>query len=188
MYCPNCGSNNLGEKKFCARCGTNLAIVSEALSGKLAIQPPVDERMVKLLKDYYSSRRSTLIGVPLFVIGVVMLAGFILAGLEDKMGPILLLPLAMAIYGAICTFWGISHWVDSASEMKALGYSVPQKELSPPAQAHLAAPADAIIVSAKGYATDPISFPGSVTENTTRQLDQNAPQSNLESQAKPTNQ
>jgi hypothetical protein len=139
---------------------------------------------VKLLKDYYSSRRSTLIGVPLFICGVIFLAGLIVADLGDKMGAILLLPLAMAIYGGICTFLGISRWVDSASEMKALGYTLPQKVLPPPAQAQLAPPGDSITVDQKGYATDPIRFPGSVTENTTRQLDQDARQSNLDNQTK----
>ena len=34
MYCPSCGSNNQDEVKFCTRCGTNLEVVSDALSGR----------------------------------------------------------------------------------------------------------------------------------------------------------
>ena len=33
MFCPTCGRDNLLERKFCATCGTNLAAVSQALSG-----------------------------------------------------------------------------------------------------------------------------------------------------------
>ncbi|HVF91342.1 MAG TPA: zinc ribbon domain-containing protein [Blastocatellia bacterium] len=33
MFCPNCGRDNSGERKFCASCGTNLEAVSQALSG-----------------------------------------------------------------------------------------------------------------------------------------------------------
>lgn len=33
MFCPNCGRDNLRERKFCASCGTNLEVVSQALSG-----------------------------------------------------------------------------------------------------------------------------------------------------------
>ena len=33
MFCPTCGRNNSIERKFCASCGTNLAAVSQALSG-----------------------------------------------------------------------------------------------------------------------------------------------------------
>jgi hypothetical protein len=33
MFCPNCGSDNSGERRYCSSCGTNLEIVSKALSG-----------------------------------------------------------------------------------------------------------------------------------------------------------
>ena len=33
MFCPTCGVDNLLERKYCASCGTNLELVSQALSG-----------------------------------------------------------------------------------------------------------------------------------------------------------
>jgi hypothetical protein len=33
MFCPTCGRDNSIDRKFCASCGTNLAVVSQALSG-----------------------------------------------------------------------------------------------------------------------------------------------------------
>lgn len=33
MFCPNCGRDNARETRFCASCGTNLEVVSQALSG-----------------------------------------------------------------------------------------------------------------------------------------------------------
>ena len=33
MFCPTCGRDNTLERKFCASCGTNLAVVSQALAG-----------------------------------------------------------------------------------------------------------------------------------------------------------
>ena len=33
MFCPTCGRDNSLQRKFCASCGTNLAAVSQALSG-----------------------------------------------------------------------------------------------------------------------------------------------------------
>jgi len=33
MFCPICGKENSGERKFCVACGTNLEAVSQALSG-----------------------------------------------------------------------------------------------------------------------------------------------------------
>jgi len=35
MFCPKCGSNQGEGKRFCTVCGTNLAAVSQALSGRL---------------------------------------------------------------------------------------------------------------------------------------------------------
>ncbi len=40
MFCPKCGSNQSEGKKFCTVCGTNLLIVSQALTGQLQ-QPPM---------------------------------------------------------------------------------------------------------------------------------------------------
>ena len=59
MYCPNCGSNNQAEVKFCTRCGTNLGVVSEAPTGKIAEKPAAGDRMAKLTRDYYRGRRDT---------------------------------------------------------------------------------------------------------------------------------
>ena len=33
MFCPVCGGNNTVERRFCVHCGTNLELVSQALSG-----------------------------------------------------------------------------------------------------------------------------------------------------------
>lgn len=41
MFCPKCGSNQGDGKKFCTVCGTNLLIVSQALTGQLP-QAPVN--------------------------------------------------------------------------------------------------------------------------------------------------
>jgi hypothetical protein len=35
MFCPKCGSNQGEGRKFCTSCGTNLLVVSQALSGKI---------------------------------------------------------------------------------------------------------------------------------------------------------
>jgi hypothetical protein len=35
MFCPKCGSNQSEGKRFCTVCGTNLQVVTQALSGQL---------------------------------------------------------------------------------------------------------------------------------------------------------
>ena len=171
MYCPNCGSNNQAGIRFCTRCGTNLAVVSEALIGRPG-QAPADDRIVKLLKEYYSGRRATFLGTPMLACGVTMLTGFFVANLPDNLSGLFLLPLISTVYGSILTFWGISRWMNSSSELKALGYDDPKMALPRPAQSALAAPQVEIETArSRGYATDPIE-PGSVTEQTTNLLEE----------------
>ncbi len=37
MFCPKCGIENPNDGKFCRKCGCNLNVVSDALSGKLTV-------------------------------------------------------------------------------------------------------------------------------------------------------
>ena len=187
MYCPNCGSNNQAEIKFCTRCGTNLGVVSEALSGKAATQPPFDERRVKLLKDYYISRRATMLGGVTLPTGLALLMAMFMMGFPEKLIILALVGLGLVIYGASVGIWGIGHWLETSSEMKALGLSASQIEQSSPITTLLSRPAqDAPATIAAGqYSTDPIN-PGSVVEQTTRQLEERAHQLNTESRSKQT--
>jgi hypothetical protein len=175
MYCPNCGSNNQAEIKFCTRCGTNLGVVTEALSGKSTPQPALDERMVKLFKDYYSSRRAILIGALTLPLGLALLMAMFVNGFPEHLAIVALVGLGLTIYGAVVGIWGVGHWIDSTSEMKAL-------KMASPKDAERAAPGDQLdtariaLLPALGerYSTDPIQ-PASVTEQTTRQLEQSRP-------------
>jgi hypothetical protein len=109
-------------------------------------------------------------------IGLLMVIA-ILAGLNQDNLPLpalLLVGLSACalVYGAIAVIAGIAEWVQSSSEMKALGYSAPAKQIAPARRLHLNSPsAEQVIRSQTEYATDPISHPGSVTEHTTRELD-----------------
>src|SRR6185436_16380005 len=107
MYCPICSSSNLAEIKFCTRCGTNLVVVAEALSGKQFAQPPIDERMVKLLKEYYRSRRAMLIGGLTLPVGLALLMAMVVNGFPEHLIVAALVGLAMAIYGAVVGIWGV---------------------------------------------------------------------------------
>jgi hypothetical protein len=77
-------------------------------------------------------------------------------------------------------FWGIpaladglGKWLASASEMKALEQLRSQGLLNAPREQITAGPV-AEISSVPRYSTDPINVPGSVTENTTRHLEEGA--------------
>lgn len=182
MYCPQCGSTNLNEIKFCTKCGTNLNIVSEALIGKSAAGPQFDERMVSALKDYYASRRSMVIGGLLIPVGAVILLAMALLNFPETLAVVSLIALGigLTIYGAMVGFWGIRHWIDSTSEMKALNISVPAQSITGGSREKLdTSRITSTPAPVERYSTDPID-PGSVTESTTRQLEGPVPKSSAE--------
>lgn len=166
MYCPNCGSDNQAEIKFCTRCGTNLGVVSDALTGKLTGPSKIDERMVRLLKNYYRGRRSVMIGGSMLLVGLIVQGMILALGFPEKLIGFAALGAAPIIYGFISLFIGIARWNRAGSELKALGHVVGQTALARGTTALVDEPN-----AAGAYTTDPIANPASVTEHTTRQLD-----------------
>ena len=172
MYCPGCGVNNRDEVKFCTRCGTNLDVVSDALRGKSTGALETDERMVRLLKDYYRSRRMTIIGGVASLIALFKLALLLAFGFPEKMIPLAALAAGLLLYGLFALIWGMTKWNNSSSEIKALGFAPPQGKRLTPAPNQLGLAADRASISTPAYTTDPIKIPGSVTEQTTHLLDE----------------
>ena len=169
MYCPSCGSGNQNELKFCTRCGTNLGVVSDALAGRPASGIETDERMVKLLKDYYRGRPMTLIGAVGSALSLFKLAGVFLLGFPDKMMPIAIVALGFFFLSLYAFIWGLIRWNNSSSEIKALGSSPSELQKSIGASRRQNTTDRDMKVIA--HSTDPITPLGSVTEQTTRQLD-----------------
>lgn len=172
MYCPSCGSNNQDEVKFCTRCGTNLGVVSDALRGRTTGALETDERTVKLLKDYYRSRRMMIIGGAASALALLKLAGPFLLGFPDKLVPIVILSLAFLFLSLIAFVWGLVKWNNSSSEIKALGLSPSKGKSLTSAPEQVRLPAEPSIIGTPNYATDPIAIPVSVTEQTTHLLDE----------------
>jgi zinc ribbon protein len=172
VYCPSCGVNNRDEVKFCTRCGTNLDIVSEALSGKSTGSLETDERMVRVLKDYYRSRRMTIIGGVASLISLFKLALLLVLGFPEKMLPLAALLTGLLLCGLFALIWGMTKWNNSSSEIKALGLSPPKGKKLAPAPNQLRLAANPASISTPKYRTDPIKVPGSVTDHTTHLLDE----------------
>ena len=185
MYCPTCGSQNQVDVKFCTRCGANLAVVSEAISGKTVNHAQPDERMVKLLKDYFEGRRAPAVGGSSFTFGFIILALLMAAGMPDHWSIFGLLGLATVIYGAIAAIAGAAQWIRSSSELKALSIVASQLALPRSAQPVTAFTAVDPGLSTKDQSpTDPITEPASITEHTTRQLDEKVHSPMLETQSR----
>ena len=169
MYCPGCGANNNSEIKFCTRCGTDLAAVSEALAGNKSDRAELDERMVRLFKDYYEGRRSVTIGAVVLAIGMVKLLLGELLSMPDRFPYLFPFLVAFSIYGLLTLFSGLSKWISASSEIKAIERATSPTSLSTPHRQPLQAAASFDELS-KSYDTDAVSIPASVTESTTRQL------------------
>jgi hypothetical protein len=172
MYCPTCGSQNPDELKFCTRCGTNLGVVSDALSGKFDPADLANEKEVKLLTDYYRGRRSTIIGFVAVVISVFKLSVSSLLGNPQSFAWLTPLFIGVAMIGLIWFFWGVAKWNDCGSELKALGYDNPRSAAPKKRRKMESLPEGSTVLAVKGYTTDSLKeemvTPPSVTESTTR--------------------
>jgi zinc-ribbon domain len=181
MYCPSCGSNNVAEVRYCTRCGTNLGVLTEALTGKTN---PVDERIMKLIKDYYKGRRDAITGAVLIPGGIFVMSLLVWAGMHP-----------MGAFFIICWifFWAVSslaigagHWLAARDEMKALGYSLPQDSESRAAGQRSTSPTYTTGSIGERRPTDPPGLHASVTEQTTRHLEDKAYQPPVEKRSKQT--
>lgn len=168
MYCPNCGVNNQAEVKFCTRCGTNLGVVSEALIRKIKGKPDGDDRMAKLMRDYYRGRRDTITGAVLIPAAILIMIIMAAAGMKP-IGAFFIV-CWMFFWGAAALAGGLGKWIASSTEMKSLGYGSGSPFLG--ARPQQVRPGAQTELPPSGYSTGPVGYPGSVTEQTTRQLDE----------------
>lgn len=164
MYCPSCGSNNQDGIKFCTRCGTNLSVVTNALTGKLS-SSTIDERVMKLLKDYNKGRRDLITGAVIIPAGLLIWTALGLTALGFM--PAFFIICWMFFWGIPSLAVGLSKMLAASSEMKVLGYD-PKHGLLPVHIQGQPLPQSGI---ESDISTDPLDFPGSATEQTTRQLE-----------------
>jgi hypothetical protein len=171
MYCPNCGSNNKADVRFCTRCGTNLGVVSEALSGKLPTKLPTravdNEHTAKLMRDYYRGRKDTITGATLILAGLLLMGILVGSGM-NAVGAFFII-FWMFIWGAVSLAGGLGKWITSSAEMKPLGIGSQSQFQGAPVQPPIEPPANQREMP--GFSTGPVDFP-SVTEQTTRQLNE----------------
>ena len=168
MYCPNCGSENQAQVKFCRRCGTGLIAVLAAMSRPAGdiIQP--NQRLAELVKKYYAGRDQMIRGGLSIAAGVALLAIIFAVG---KWGFFwIFLWVFMGVFGnGVRQFnKGWNEWSDANSELKALGYRRPPigNNALPenPSSREISAPTDRNLAR-------PSQQPPSVTESTTQLLD-----------------
>jgi hypothetical protein len=180
MYCPKCGSNNQDKIKFCTRCGTNLSVVTNALAGKPTSQSPAEDRAANVIKEYYDGRRDAITGAVLIPAGLLIMGILTFAGMKP-IGAFFIV-CWMFFWAAMALAGGLGKWLASSSEMKRFGYNATPGALPPVSQATALPPAERPDIAPSPYSTGPVNYPGSVTEQTTRTLDERISHSPVENQ------
>jgi hypothetical protein len=152
MYCPKCATENIDRARFCRSCGTNLSLVPQALTGQLPeARKDGFERAIRRIREPNLSRgvRRVSVGFALLVIiAVLFLRG------SPGFGEIWLLLPAFLLLGK-----GIGEIVSLTTKEREA------KRAFTPVQTTVKLPPAPLY--------DPAA-PPSVTEGTTRRLDNSA--------------
>lgn len=162
MYCPECALQNVDAAKFCRACGTDLEIVSLALTNKI---PTADT----WLEKRGESLRKVVTGS--ILLGAALLIGIVPAFFMHPIFPWAMIWTVffgwMAVWGAISLAFGIGGTYQAKMMLRHTGQLTDAKT-----------PTAALKISSSDYApplldkrtTSQLSSPPSVTEHTTKQL------------------
>ena len=167
MYCPNCGQQQISdEMKFCSRCGLALSGLAEWLAGgALAAQPKVEVSVASPRRK--GIRRAAKL---MFFSGVLFPIFLVISLAVDEGGPMIFpilvffVSLVMMLYARL--FSDKTTPAINQAARTAVLESVSARSSLPPATS--------IPVSGVGrqqVRTNELAQPPSVTENTTRLLD-----------------
>lgn len=159
MFCPTCGAQQSTERKFCTTCGTNLGVVSAALSGSTtALSALHDDSLSQAQAQYRREVASAIYkGAP--GLALLVAAAFIFAILP--MGVSVWICFGLLIGGISSLGRGLGQYYLAKGDLKAaelkaansaLPLAVPPSSPQPPLTAQNPYP------------------PTSVTEHTTRHL------------------
>ena len=167
MYCPNCGQQQIsGEMKFCSRCGQALSGLAEWLAGggtpaqrNLEIQVPADSPRRKGI------RRAAKL---MFFSGVLFPIFLVISIAIDEGGPLVLpvivffISLAMMGYARLFSD-PTAPVINQVAQTTTLGSTPTRSSLPPATNIH--------IPGRQQVRTNELAQPPSVTEHTTRLLD-----------------
>lgn len=172
MYCPNCGQQQISEEmKFCSRCGLALSGLAEWLAGGRVVPAKRPEDSEALSPRRKGIRRAAKL---MFFSGVLFPVFAVFSIAVEEGGPMVIpftvffIALVMMLYARL-----FSDNTVPITNQAALPNQAPQTSaLGSPARGSLPAagdmPAPAI---GRQVRTNELAQPPSVTENTTRLLD-----------------
>ena len=183
MYCPQCATPYSDGAKFCRACGQELEAVALALSGKPVSPAPTgkDKREPKTKQDWLEQHSAGIVGITKggILLTVSLLVGVALALFLPGDVPWILIWLVffgwLACWGGIELANGVGGVLEAKGRIRLLRSAgqealvdAPQQQQLPAAEAR-----PAITNSPAAFRSAP---PLSVTEGTTRQLDDSVEQ------------
>ncbi len=175
MFCPNCGSNQGNERKYCTVCGTNLLIVTQALSGGVPqtsqyIPPAPDP-------DGHKRQKQMARGVTQTIIGGVLVAMNLFSFIFR--GPFRGGSQFWTFVGVVLLALGISKIINSrpqSTEPAQTTSPASQHLYTAPPQPVFSRPTTAENHSPRTNELEPVQYPvPSVTEDETQNLPRHAP-------------
>lgn len=149
MFCPQCGTDNLTNLKFCTRCGTNLDVLSRAMTSP----PPVTATQSLITRDHVKALLWTIALVT--VLGLGTLTGLLVALAATLRNDDLVGILGMFGFASITTI--------VVFLVRLLG-----RKIEAPVGEHTAAASEKQVFANPAYL--PPSSMGSVVESTTSRL------------------
>jgi hypothetical protein len=181
MFCPQCGQQQVtNEMRFCSRCGFSLGSVTELLASGGVLKSGGDELREQSLSP---RRRGVKRGVTLLLLGAVIVP--VLGIINSYQEQTTLLEVLVAISAVIFFAGGLMRILyamlfesavpDLESDASAQAPSVKPAQLNTGTRVSALPPAQSIPVpnfTPRRMNTAELSRPPSVTENTTRLLDE----------------
>ena len=180
MYCPKCSQQQVSDEvRFCSRCGFSLSAVRELIAGDGGALAALgaEARAWQLSRSQRGVRKGA--RIMLASLALTLVVG-LLTAIDDDLAPLLLLPVLCFVVGFARVLYGVFLAEKRARRVKGvapqphvapmmpgqLGAAARSPELSPPRVAPIGS------FTAQRVETAEMVQPPSVTENTTKLLDE----------------
>lgn len=177
MYCPNCGLEQISdEMRFCQRCGLSLTDVKNFITGGALVAQAPEAKKVERTRGQRSARRGS------WMILVSLVLSFftgLLAAVEDEFAvfflplvPLFLIGLGFVLYGVFLADRKLEAAKRAESQPRAVPVHLGFAARNPELYAARSQPIETF--TPQRVHTAEMVHPPSVTENTTRLLDDEA--------------
>jgi len=170
MYCPNCGQQQVSdEMRFCSRCGLALSGLTEWLAAGRSPTRAPDYDQVAIDSPRRKGLRR---GAKLMFFSLVLFSISLVVSLAIDEGAVMLLPFALIFISVVWILYA-RLFIPKTATVNPPAFQPPVVGSYPtPASLNPAASVSIPPIGRQQIKTNELAQPPSVTENTTRLLDQ----------------